>query len=68
MQEKFIIKNTTGLYIGNLLIGEDVTFVANLNIAKQFANDVSANEFVEKYGLTDVEVKKVNVITTIEEV
>ncbi len=68
MQEKYVIKNSTGLYIGNLLIGEDVTFVNKLAIAKTFANDLSVNEFVESKGLTDVEVKKVSVTVMIEEV
>ncbi|ATA22626.1 hypothetical protein BIY26_09525 [Brenneria goodwinii] len=68
MQEKFVIKNTAGLYIGNMIIGTDVTFVLKLELAKTFANDVAANDFIEKSGLADVEVKKVNVITTIEEV
>ncbi|KHN50731.1 hypothetical protein [Pectobacterium fontis] len=68
MQEKYVIKNSTGLYIGNLLIGDDVTFVNKVSLAKNFANDVAANEFIESKGLTDVEVKKVNVIITIEEV
>ncbi|MBT9429093.1 MULTISPECIES: hypothetical protein [Symbiopectobacterium] len=56
------------MYVGNLLIGEDVTFVNKLAIAKTFANDLSANEFVESKGLTDVEVKKVSVTVMIEEV
>lgn len=68
MQEKYVIKNSTGLYIGNLLIGEDVTFVNKIELAKTFANDLSANEFVESKGLTDVEVKKVSVTVMIEEV
>lgn len=68
MQEKYVIKNTSGLYIGNMIIGTDVTFVLKLELAKTFPNNVAANDFIEKNGLADVEVKKVNVITTIEEV
>ena len=68
MQEKYIIKNTSGLYVGNMLIGTDVTFVLKVDLAKTFVNELSANDFIEKNGLVDVEVKKVIVTLTIEEV
>lgn len=68
MQEKYIIKNTSGLYVGNMLIGTDVTFVLKVELAKTFVNDLTANDFIEKNGLVDVEVKKVTVTLMIEEV
>lgn len=68
MQEKYVIKNTSGLYVGNMLIGTDVTFVLKVDLAKTFVNDLSANEFIEKNGLVDVEVKKVTVTLMIDEV
>ena len=68
MQEKYIIKNTSGLYVGNMLIGTDVTFVLKVDLAKTFVNELSANDFIEKNGLVDVEVKKVTVTLMIEEV
>ena len=68
MQEKYVIKNSSGLYVGNMLIGTDVTFVLKVDLAKTFVNDLTANDFIEKNGLLDVEVKKVTVTLFMEEV
>lgn len=68
MQEKYVIKNATGLYIGNLLIGDDVTFVMKPELAKTFITEELANEFVGQKELTDVSVKRVTVTMIINEV
>ncbi|MEL4885734.1 hypothetical protein N6P31_01390 [Pectobacterium betavasculorum] len=68
MQEKYVIKNASGLYIGNLLIADDVTFVMKVELAKAFITEESGNEFVEQKGLTDVLVKKITVTMIINEV
>ncbi|PPE61965.1 hypothetical protein F157LOC_00799 [Pectobacterium brasiliense] len=68
MQEKYVIKNSSGLYIGNLLIADDVTFVMKVELAKTFVTEGAANEFVEQKGLTDVSVKKITVTMIINEV